>query len=103
MDVVIISPEPGKTVEIGKRLLELADSPRDVQWVTWPAPGGFSVPLGLFLKFDTEGDDYVTVGLDEEKFASATEGAKSVTLEETPKRRRRRSKESTDNNTSEEE
>ena len=85
MDVVIITPEPGKDKEIGQRLLALADSPRDVQWVTWPA-AGFSVPLDLFAKFDAEGDE--------------TEAAE----EEVPaKRRRRRSKESTDNNTSEEE
>lgn len=83
MDVVIISPGKGKAKEIGKRLLELADSPYDVQWVTWPS-AGFSVPLELFNKFDADGEDEPE--------------------SEAPKRRRRRSKEtSTDNNTSEEE
>ena len=84
MDVVIISPEAGKLKEIGKRLLELADGPHQVQWVTWPQ-AGFQVPLELFTKFDTEGED--------EAAAEA----------EAPKRRKRRAKESTDNNTSEEE
>lgn len=85
MDVVIISPEAGKLKEIGKRLLELAEHPRDVQWVTWPQ-AGFQVPLELFTKFDTDGED--------EEVAEA----------QAPKRRKRRStKESTDNNTSEEE
>ncbi len=84
MDVVIISPEPGKQKEIGQRLLALADSPRDVQWVTWPA-AGYSVPLELFVKFDA--DD-----------------VEPELKEEIPQpRRRRRVKESTDNNTSEEE
>lgn len=84
---MIISPERGKTVEIGKRLLELADSPRDVQWVTWPAPGGFAVPLELFNLFDADGEQ--------------PEAAE----EEAPKRRRGRPRkeESTDNDTSEEE
>jgi hypothetical protein len=66
----------------------LADHPRDVQWVTWPAPGGFSIPLDLFAKFD--GEDEVA--------PAAQESA--------PPKRRRRNKEaseSTDNNTSEEE
>lgn len=84
MDVVIISPEKGKVKEIGKRLLELADHPHQVHWVTYPQ-AGFQVPLELFVKFDTDGDD--------EPEAEA----------EAPKRRRRRNKESTDNNTSEEE
>jgi len=86
MDVVIISPEPGKVKEIGQQLLALAEHPRDVQWVTWPSPGGFSVPLELFVRFDTDGED-----------------SEAAEAEATPKRRRRRNKESTDNNTSEEE
>lgn len=84
MDVVIISPEPGREKEIGQQLLALADHPRDVQWVTWPSPGGYSIPLELYAKFDGDGDD-------------------EAQADEQPKRRRRRSKESTDNNTSEEE
>ena len=91
--------------EIGQRLLALADHPSQVQWVTWPQ-AGYSIPLELFVKFDTDGDDYVTVGLDAEKLAAAAQGAESVTVEEeTPKRRRGRPRkeESTDNNTSEEE
>ena len=83
MDVVIISPEPGKNKEIGQRLLALADSPYDVQWVTWPQ-AGYSIPLELFVKFDTDDEP---------------EAAQEAPLP----RRRRRAKESTDNNTSEEE
>jgi hypothetical protein len=83
---VIITPEPGKTKEIGQRLLALADHPRDVQWVTWPA-AGYSIPLELFSRFDADGEE--------------PEGAEAEA--EAPKRRRRRAKESTDNNTSEEE
>jgi hypothetical protein len=85
VDVVIISPEKGKAKEIGQQLLALADSPRDVQWVTWPA-AGFAVPLDLFAKFDADGDE-----------------PEVEAQEQAPKKRRRRSKESTDNNTSEEE
>jgi hypothetical protein len=84
VDVVIITPEKGKAKEIGQQLLALADNPRDVQWVTWPA-AGFSVPVELFAKFD----------------ADEPEAAEEET--QAPKRRRRRSKDSTDNNTSEEE
>lgn len=81
---MIITPEAGNQKEIGKRLLALADSPYDVQWVTWPS-AGFSVPLELFRKFDSDGKD-------------------EAETEAPIKRRRRRSKEtSTDNNTSEEE
>lgn len=51
VDVVIITPEPGRHVEIGQRLLALAAHPREVQWVTWPT-AGFAVPFDLFLKFE---------------------------------------------------
>ena len=87
VDVVIITPEPGLHKEIGQKLLALADNPRQVQWVTWPQ-AGFSIPLELFVKFDSDGED-------EEAAAE----------EEAPKRRRGRPRkeESTDNNTSEEE
>jgi hypothetical protein len=37
--MVIITPDEGNAAEIGKQLLELADSPREVQWVSWPQPG----------------------------------------------------------------
>lgn len=87
MDVVIISPEPGRQVEIGKQLLALADNPYQVQWVTYPQ-AGFQIPLELFVKFDAfDGDGQLQVEQE------------AVALP----RRRRRSKESTDNNTSEEE
>lgn len=84
MDVVIITPEPGRHKEIGQRLLALADHPNQVQWVTYPETG-FQVPLELFARFD----------------ADEAEPAE----QETPKRRRGRPRkeESTDNNTSEEE
>jgi hypothetical protein len=90
VDVVIISPEPGRQKEIGRQLLELADNPRQVQWVTWPQ-AGYSVPLELFARFDA-------TFADEE--SEAEEAAES-----TPRRRRGRPRkeESTDNNTSEEE
>lgn len=80
---MIISPEPGNARDIGRRLLDLADSPYDVQWVTWPQ-AGYAVPLELFAKFDADSDS-------------------EAGAEETPKRRRGRPRkeESTDNNTSE--
>lgn len=81
----MITPEPGKTVQIGQRLLALADHPSQVQWVTWPAPGGYSIPIDLFTKFDTDGEDVAEPEA------------------EVPTRRRRRAKASTDNDTSEEE
>lgn len=86
---VIITPEPGRHKEIGRLLLELADSPYQVQWVTWPT-AGYSVPEELFARFDSSGRD-----------AAAPDGGE----EETPKRKRGRPRkeESTDNNTSEEE
>lgn len=83
VDVVIITPEPGRQKEIGQKLLALADHPNQVQWVTYPQTG-FQIPLELFAKFDTaEGEP-----------------------EEAPQPRRRgrpRREPSTDNNTSEEE
>jgi hypothetical protein len=84
VDVVIITPEPGRAKEIGQRLLALADHPHQVQWVTWPA-AGFSIPLDLFAKFDAD-------ELPAPELAEA---------EPEPKRRRRRAKENTDDNTSE--
>lgn len=56
VDVVIITPEPGRAKEIGQKLLALADYPQQVQWVTWPS-AGFSIPLELFAKFDADGED----------------------------------------------
>ena len=94
---MIVTPESGNAKEIGQRLLALADHPRDVQWVTWPAPGGFSVPLELFAKFDAEGDTI-------EPGHIRAAGADGPPAPAVTTRRRRRSKEtSTDNNTSEEE
>ena len=90
MDVVVISPEPGMAKEIGRRLLELADHPRDVQWTTYPK-AGFAIPLELFARFDT----------DEE----TAETDDTETAERKPQRRRgrpRKEETSTDNNTSEE-
>ena len=84
MDVVIITPEPGRQVQIGRKLLDLADHPNQVQWVTYPQ-AGFQIPLELFARFDADGDE--------------PEAAEEAPLP----RRRRRAKESTDNNTSEEE
>ena len=79
---MIITPEPGMEKEIGQQLLALAKHPRDVQWVTWPAPGGYSIPLELFVKFDTIEPGHI---------------------DDAPRapKRRRRAKENTDNNTSE--
>lgn len=51
MDVVIITPEPGRHKEIGQQLIGLADHPHDVHWVTWPK-AGFSVPLTLWTRFE---------------------------------------------------
>lgn len=93
MDVVIISPEPGKAKEIGRKLLALADSPNQVHWVTYPETG-FQIPLELFAKFDAQDMAKALWEMPIEQLEELAE----------PKRRRRRSKEtSTDNNTSEEE
>jgi hypothetical protein len=56
VDVVIITPEPGRAKEIGQKLLAMAESPRDVQWVTWPS-AGYSIPLELFVAFSNDGED----------------------------------------------
>lgn len=53
---MIITPEPGRHKEIGQRLLELAEHPRDVQWVSWPK-AGFAVPLALFEAFSADNDE----------------------------------------------
>lgn len=87
VDVVIITPEPGRQKEIGQQLLALADHPSQVQWVTYPETG-FQIPLELFAKFDANGDEPAAVE------------------EDTPRRRRgrpRKEETSTDNTTSEEE
>lgn len=91
---MIITPEKGRVKEIGQRLLAMADSPYQVQWVTWPK-AGFSIPLELFAKFDV--DDIA------ETLWQMPMGQLEKLAEPEPKRRRRRSKESTDSNTSEEE
>lgn len=72
VDIVIITPEPGRQAEIGQRLLALAEHPSQVRWVTWPR-AGYSVPAELFHKFETDTD-----GADEEP-----------TEQEPPKRRGR--------------
>ena len=75
--------------EIGRRLLELADHPRDVQWTTYPK-AGFAIPLELFARFDAE---------------ETAETDDTETAERKPQRRRgrpRKEETSTDNNTSEE-
>lgn len=46
---VIIEPDNGNAAQIGKQLLELADSPYDVQWVTYPV-AGFKVPEELAIR-----------------------------------------------------
>lgn len=91
---MIISPEKGKAKEIGQKLLALADSSYQVQWVTWPK-AGFSIPLELFARFDV--DDIA-----ETLWQMPMEQLEKL-AEPEPKRRRRRGKDSTDNNTSEEE
>jgi len=84
--------------EIGQKLLALAASPRDVQWVTWPQ-AGYSIPLELFVKFDAETDTPATGGLVRNTPVIGEDGPPPL---EVP-RRRRRKEASTDNNTSEEE
>jgi len=56
VDVVIITPEPGRQAEIGQRLLALAEHPSQVRWVTWPR-AGYSVPVELFGKFEADSDN----------------------------------------------
>lgn len=46
---VIIEPDNGNASEIGRQLLDLAESPYDVQWVSWPV-AGFKVPEELAAK-----------------------------------------------------
>jgi hypothetical protein len=46
---VIITPEKGLHVEIGRQLLELAEDPRQVRWVSWPQ-AGYKVPVELAEK-----------------------------------------------------
>jgi len=99
VDVVIITPEPGMQKQIGQKLLALASSPYDVQWVTWPA-AGFSVPLDLFAKFDS--DDLATGGVLKKPLAIGEDYPPPYEVPQ-PKRRRRNKETSTDNNTSEEE
>lgn len=102
MDVMIITPEPGRHKEIGQRLLALADSPRDVQWVTWPS-AGFAIPVELFARFDADSElELATGGLVKNTPVIGEGGPAPL---ETPRRRGRPRKEetSTDNNTSEEE
>ena len=102
VDVVIITPEPGRAKEIGQKLLAMAANPRDVQWVTWPS-AGFSIPLELFVTFtalDGKDGNYVEVGVDEEKLAAATDGAADATVHQPRRRGRpRKQDESTDDTT----
>lgn len=51
MDSVVIGVKADRRKEIGQLLLSLADSPRDVQWVTWPA-AGYAVSDELFARFE---------------------------------------------------
>lgn len=50
MDRVIIVPDKGMAGEIGRQLLAMADSPKDVGWVSWPE-AGFHVPKSLADRF----------------------------------------------------
>lgn len=98
VDVVIITPEPGRHKEIGQRLLAMAEHPRDVQWVTYPQ-AGFSIPLELFVTF-TNGDK-ATGGTIEPGHIYLTD--ETGPGEETPAKRRRgrprKQEESTDDTT----
>lgn len=47
---MIVVPDPGMAPAIGRLLLDLAEHPRDVQWVSWPE-GGFKVSDELFAMF----------------------------------------------------
>jgi len=64
VDVVIIVPEPGKLKEIGQQLLALADSPGDVQWVSWPQ-AGYRVPAELAGKLKDVRDNYSADSVDQ--------------------------------------
>jgi hypothetical protein len=50
MDMIII-PDEGMLSEIAAQLLELAEHPGQVTYVSWPQ-GGFSVPRELFERFE---------------------------------------------------
>lgn len=46
---VIIEPDEGMAAKIGRQLLDMADDPFDVRWVSWPQ-AGFLVPEELAAK-----------------------------------------------------
>lgn len=114
MDVVIITPEPGRHKVVGQQLLALADDPRDVQWVTWPV-AGYSIPMDLFSLFVVAEPEIAAQALrdlPEKKLEELANGGYVTQLPDIedppafvePKRRGRPRKEtSTDNNIPEEE
>lgn len=72
--------------ELGQQLLSLADNPRDVRWVSWPLPGGFEVPLDLFLKFEKSLTKPALEGVKNPEVVSVSD---ANPVEATPKRRGR--------------
>lgn len=54
MDMIIITPEPGRHAEIGQRLLEVLKymglPAGTLQWVTWPT-AGYLVPADIYQAF----------------------------------------------------
>jgi hypothetical protein len=61
VDLVIIVPERDRRKEIGQALLELADHPSQVQWVSWPQ-GGFQVSRELYQQFAGQEESPVVQG-----------------------------------------
>jgi hypothetical protein len=51
VDVVTVYPEPGNFPAVARGLLEAADHPRDVSYVSSPQ-AGFIVPLEVFERFE---------------------------------------------------
>lgn len=83
---MIVTPEKGMRKEIGQILLALADSPKDVKWVSWPLPGGFEIPMELFLKFEAGLNEPAEADVETNEFVSVSD---ANLVDATPKRRGR--------------
>jgi hypothetical protein len=57
VDMIIVTPEPGRHAEIGQRLLEVLKGmglpAGTLQWVTWPT-AGYLVSADVYEAFDTD-------------------------------------------------
>ena len=83
---MIVTPEKGMQKEVGQLLLALADNPRDVRWVSWPLPGGYEVPLDLFLRFEAGLNELAKAGVETTGSVPVSD---ATPVDVTPKRRGR--------------